>query len=120
MSDQLDLFCNATRIAEGRLSAPPSLPVGSPATPTLVILPFPMKARIGNIRDVATKLIATKSVPHAESYRALVTEGLIVHLRSKRVAAELHAAEVHRFWQAVDIEIVRRLDSGRRPGGGAA
>lgn len=86
----------------------------------VMVLPFPLVARVGKIRDVATKMVATKSPRHAESYRAQVTEALRVNLTSKRVPTELQASELRQFWRAVDLEVARLLNPSRRPGGGKA
>lgn len=114
MSDQPDLFSSPApmlAVEAGCDGAPPH---------QVIVLPFPLVARVGRIRDVAAKLLATKSARHAESYRAQVTEALRVNLTGKRVPAELHAAELRQFWQAVDLEVARLLNPPRRSPGGAA
>lgn len=112
---QLDLF--AQPIAQpGRRAAPSQ----KPTVQTPLILAFPLNARVGKIRDVAAKLVATKTTKHAEHYRHQVSEAMGVHLRSRRVPLERHADLVRRFWTAVDCEVARRLNGRRRGPGGAA
>lgn len=117
LTDQFDLFPGASLGAQGRPSAPAASPSLNTYQSSAEIMPFPLSARIGKVRDVAGKLLACKSSQHARVYRAQVTEALGVHFRSKRVPTELHAGEIHKFWSAVELEVARRLHHGRLPGG---
>ena len=105
-----DLF--ATIVSAGAESctaapAPDQRPDPTGRTPVGVV-PFPLHRRVGKIRDVATKLQATKTDRHAEFYRAQVTHALGVHLQAKKVPYELHPGEIARFWQGVELELLRR------------
>ena len=100
-------------------AAPAPIRLSSPnpaIADALLILPFPLAARTAKIRDVAGKLVATKTSRHAESYRAQVTEALGVHLRSKRVPIDRHAGQINSFWHAVDLEAARIVHGTRRQG----
>ena len=65
------------------------------------------------------KLVATRTLRQAEHYRHQVSEALIVHLRSKPVAADSHPGEITAFWRAVDL-VAARLLNGRQHGPGGA
>jgi hypothetical protein len=79
-----------------------------------IVMPFPLRHRIGRIRDVALKMQSTKSGRHAAKYRAQVTEALRVHFRSKQVPAELQMGEIASFWRAVDLEVARLSHSAKQ------
>jgi hypothetical protein len=80
---------------------------------------FPQHRRHSKVRDVADKLLA-KTTPRAVAhYRWQVSNAMSVHLRSRHVPVEQHGAQIRLFWIAVDCEVARRLNGGRRPGGAA-
>lgn len=84
--------------------------LGVPLTPgasSSVVVCFPMRNRIGKIRDVARKLLAAKSSRHAMNYRQQVTDGLARSL--KHVPSERHQRHLADFWIAVDLEVSRLL-----------
>lgn len=79
-----------------------------PATAPATVVVFPLAARRGKVRDVARKLMATRTDRHADSYRNQVTEALRVHLRAKHVPTEQHNREIGAFWRAVALELARQ------------
>lgn len=105
MNDQPDLFDTPVSAVAAPSAAPP---IQRFTIEPVLVLAFPLDARVGKIRDVARKLSATKTERHGESYRAQVTEALRVHLRSKHVPADQHHGEIASFWRAVNIELARQ------------
>jgi hypothetical protein len=93
-------------------------PEVTPAAETSVapVIAFPSQHRIGKIRDVAAKILATKSAKHANYYRDQVGAAMAANLRSKRVAEAAIGGEISRFWRAVDLELARLTHGGRRRG----
>ena len=111
MTSQPDLF--------DRPGVEPARGTSAPLAVGATVIPFPLKRRVGRIRDVALKMQSTKTGRHAANYRALVTEALRVHFRSKHVPAELQVSEIDAFWRAVDLEVARLSHCAKQPPSGA-
>lgn len=82
---------------------------------------FPMRSRIGRIRDVAEKMVDKQTQRHADHYFRQVNEAMVKQL-SRIGLSELEIDEQLRgFWVAVDGEITRLINqqSGGYPGGAA-
>lgn len=82
---------------------------------------FPMKSRIGRIRDVAAKMVDKQTQRHADHYFRQVNEAMVNQL-SRIGLSELEIDEqVGAFWVAVDQEITRLVyqRTGGYPGGAA-
>ncbi|WP_442582513.1 DUF6074 family protein [Mesorhizobium sp. ASY16-5R] len=73
---------------------------------------FPMTARVGRIRDVATKMLEKPTDRAAEYYRRQVTEAILVALVRLGVGEIEQDEHLERFWAAVRNEIVRQTYSG--------
>src|SRR5690349_169843 len=71
------------------------------------VVAFPLDRRIGKIRDVARKLVATKSERHSESYRRQVAAALEANLIGRGVSPEQVVGDLVRFWRCVELEAAR-------------
>lgn len=79
---------------------------------------FPLDKRIGKIRDVAGKMLATKTERQADHYRGQVSEALMHRLRTIGIPDEVIADQLAAFWSRVNAEMLRRSYGEHR--GGAA
>ncbi|MFK0693084.1 DUF6074 family protein [Mesorhizobium sp. IMUNJ 23033] len=88
--------------------------------PPCQVIAFPLTARIGRIREVASKMLAKSTDRHAESYRDQVTTGLLGHLTRLGIPEPEQDEQIGAFWSAVQAEIFRQTYCGSQPGGSAA
>jgi hypothetical protein len=86
--------------------------------PTCQLIVFPLEHRVGKIRDVAGKMLATKSERQADHYRSQVSEAFIHKLRGIGMPDAQIADELASFWSCVNAEMIRR-SHGWHTGGAA-
>ena len=82
------------------------LPLFSWIPPRRVIV-FPMKNRVGRVKNVAARMLAKTTERHAEFYREQVTSALVASLKRLGIADAEHGEHLIAFWSAVDAEMVR-------------
>ncbi|MCB1469255.1 MAG: hypothetical protein KDK08_19425 [Rhizobiaceae bacterium] len=87
--------------------------------PACTLLLFPMRSRIGRIREVATKMLDKTTERHAEHYRRQVTDAMMTNFARLRLAEEEQAAQLEAFWSAVNGEMARQSYTCRNSGDAA-
>lgn len=80
---------------------------------------FPMTARVGRIRDVATKMLEKPTDRAADYYRRQVTEAILLGFDRLGIPEEQQDELLGEFWSAVESEIVRQTYFGHGTGGAA-
>ncbi|NTG12674.1 hypothetical protein G6L05_02790 [Agrobacterium rhizogenes] len=91
--------------------------------PACKIVVFPMTARVGKVRDVASKMLDKATDRHADYYRRQVTEAVLTQMA--RLGIPEHEQDEHlgAFWHAVQDEMIRqcysRVAGGNDPRGAA-
>lgn len=94
-----------------------SRPVFDRAQPTCTVLLFPMRSRIGRIREVATKMLDKTTERHADHYQRRVTDAMMTTFTRLRLAEAEQAAQLEAFWSAVEGEIARQSYTLHNSGG---
>ena len=89
--------------------------------PPCTVVAFPMKNRIGKIRDVASKLLDKHTERHADYYCRQVTDSLIAQFNRAGIPAEQQDEQIGAFWMKVDQEAarLRYRGTGNDPRGAA-
>ncbi|TAX75700.1 hypothetical protein ELI00_05255 [Rhizobium ruizarguesonis] len=75
--------------------------------PPCKLIVFPLVARIGRIRDVASKMLDKTSARAAETYRDQVTIGVLRHLERLGLSESEQDEQLGAFWNAVGDEMAR-------------
>ncbi|KAA1182103.1 hypothetical protein FP026_08430 [Rhizobium tropici] len=76
--------------------------------PACKIVLFPMVARVGKVRDVASKMLDKATDRHADYYRRQVTEALISQLDRTGIPENEQDEQLGAFWDAVQNEMIRQ------------
>jgi len=79
--------------------------------PACRMIAFPMVARVGKIRDVATKILDKSTDRHADWYRKQVTEALGAQMDRIGLTEAEQDQELCAFWSAVQDEMIRQCYS---------
>jgi hypothetical protein len=83
-----------------------------------ILIPFPLAKRIGKVRDVAGKMLATRTERQADHYRRQISEAMIYKLRKISSPDDVIAHQLAAFWHQVELEMAR-LSHGSHKGGAA-
>ncbi len=76
--------------------------------PPCKVIPFPMAARVGKIRDTAAKMLDKATDRHADYYRRQVTEAIIAQLDRLGIPEHEQDEQLGAFWQEVQNEMIRQ------------
>lgn len=85
---------------------------------TAQFIAFPLDQRIGKIRDVAGKMLATRTDRQADHYRGQISDALMFKLRMLGIPDDTIAEQLAAFWSRVNAEMLRR-SHGQHQGGAA-
>jgi hypothetical protein len=83
-----------------------------------ILIPFPLAKRVGKVRDVAGKMLATRTERQADHYRSQISEAMIYKLRGIGTPDDLIADQLVAFWHQVNLEMAK-LSHGAHKGGAA-
>ncbi|WP_168879989.1 DUF6074 family protein [Rhizobium sp. P28RR-XV] len=90
---------------------------------TAATIAFPAARDVGNVRDVAAKILDEADDRQADHYRLQVTEAIVRQLDRIGIPAHERDEQLGAFWQAVQHEMIRqcfaRIASGNDPRGTA-
>ncbi len=71
------------------------------------LIPFPMTARTGKIRDVAAKMLDRPSEKSVAHYQRVVNESLQSQFNKIGLPFKEQKKQIRAFWEQVEIEMER-------------